>query len=153
MIRIIPFEPKYTEQMLEVARQIHERSIYSDLEFDEPKVIRQLDAAGNIAPDRFLRLAVDGEERVVAAIFGQVTRTFFSAASIASDIGQWTRGDRTQLNSYWLLVATFEEWARGQGAQKICLGHHSGIGDIEVTRRIFEFQGYRVTGYNTVKDL
>lgn len=151
MIRIIPFEPKYTEQMLEVARVIHARSIYFDLPMDEDKLVRQLSASGGLAADRYFRMAVE-DDLLMAVIYGCLMRTFFSDAPIIKDMGQWSLDDGRQLNSYGLLLSDFEEWGRSQGAKLCCLGY-SGTGDIEVLRRIHEYHGYRVTGYNTAKEL
>lgn len=154
MIDIVPFDPRYTEQMLEVAREIHPRSIYAAHgPLDEAKLVRQLAAAGDIAPDRYFRLAVEDGE-VLGAFYGVVFPTFFNALKIAKDMGQWTRRNGRQKNAFALLVADFERWAREQGAEVASLGYSVADADnIELMRRVAAFHGYEVRGYNLFKEL
>jgi len=151
MIEIIPFEPRFTTSMLEIAREIHSTSIYWDVPLDEEKLVRQLAASETLDPTRWFRLAVDGDV-VLGAFYGCVMRTFFSDAPVAKDMGQWTRRDGGARNAWALLLSAFEAWARGQGARLASIGYH-GLEDIEQKRRVFEMLGYRMTGYNTVKEL
>lgn len=153
MIEIIPFEERYTEQMIEVARIIHQRSIYFDVPLDAEKLKQQLAASGGLAPDRYFRLAVE-DGLLLGAFYGCVMRTFFSPDMIAKDMGQWTRRDGRQKNAFAVLLTDFEAWARAKGARMSGLGYSMQEADnIETMRRVAEMVGYRVVGYNLVKDL
>jgi hypothetical protein len=154
-IQIVPFDPVYAHQMLLVARQIHAGSVYADFPLDEAKLLRQLGAAEALAPDRWFRIAVDDEtDEVLGAFYGCIFPTFFNQMVIAKDMGQWTRRDGKQRNAWALLVSAFCDWARSKGAHKLGLGYSLQEADnIEVMRRVAETQGFRVVGYNLLKDL
>lgn len=155
MIDIVEYDPKYNTRLLALARDIHAASIHADLPLDEEKLLKQLAMSGNLAPDRWFRIAVDhltGE--VLGAFYGCVTRLFFSDEKCAKDIGQWCRRDGRSRNAHAVLVGAFEDWARSQGAKKVALGYSLAEADnIEVMRRLAEFHGYKVLGYNTMKEL
>ncbi len=152
MIEIVAFDEKYTDQLLEIAREIHPASVYASRPLDEAKLLRQLAASGGIASDRWFRLAVE-DGRVLGAFYGVVFPTFFNAMKIAKDMGQWTRRDGTAKNTWALLVSAFEEWAFSQGADFSGLGYSVDEELIQPMRRIAEFQGYRVVGFNLLKEL
>ena len=150
-IRIVPYEAKYLEGTLEVARQIHAHSIYANMRLDEAKVIRQLAASGNIVPDRYFRLAVRGEE-VLGGFYGSLVKVFFSDECTAKDMGWWVRESSRGGAAAVLLLRDFERWAKAAGARKSMVGQ-SGVENIDRTRKLFEHCGYALTGYNTSKEL
>lgn len=153
MIRVVDFHPRYTEQLVPIAREIHAQSIYFDVPLDTDKLIEQLSGSGTRYVDRWFRIAVDEEEDLLCgALYGCVMRTFFGKPPVIKDMGQWTRRDGRARNAWALLLHEFEQWGRSLGAVKCSIGYH-GMEDIEEKRRVFEFSGYRVTGYNTVKEL
>lgn len=154
MIEIVPFATWHIEQLLGIAREIHAGSVYAQYgPLDEDKLVRQLAASGGLAPDRRFRVAIEGD-LVLGAFYGVVFPTFFNDLKIAKDMGQWTRRDGRQRNAFALLVADFEQWAREQGARKASLGYSVEDADnIEVMRRVAEFHGYEVKGYNLFKEL
>lgn len=151
LIRVIPYESIYKDQMIEIAMGIHGDSVYGDLPLDEAKLIRQLAACGDIVPDRYFRLAVR-EDEVLGGFYGHVRKTFFCDEILAHDLGWWvkpaSRGGRAAI----LLLADFEKWAKEQGARKVMVGQSTGR-NIEQTTKLYEHCGYRVIGFNTVKDL
>ncbi len=152
MIEIVPYEPKYADQLLALAHDIHSTSVYARFgEVDEAKLLRQLGASADLVPDRWFRLAVEDGE-VLGAFYGIVFPTFFNALKIAKDMGQWTKRGHAK-NSWSLLVSAFNEWAVTQGAEVSGLGYSVEVENIEQMRRIAEFQGYRVVGYNLMKEL
>lgn len=131
---------------------MHENSIYRDMPLDEAKVFRQLAASGtNLAPNRYFRIAVlDGEG--LGGFYGHVMRTFFCDELLAHDMGWWVKKEARGSMAAPLLLLDFERWARAQGAKKVMVGQ-STEQDMDKTTRLFEACGFRVIGFNTVKDL
>lgn len=152
MIEIVRYDPSYADQVLEIARDIHSESVYARFPMDEAKLLRQLGASDQLVTDRWFRLAVE-EGRVLGAFYGVVFPTFFNAMRIAKDLGQWTRRDGTARNAWGLLVSAFEEWAREQRADVVGLGYSVPGTRIEDMRRIAEYQGFHVVGYNLLKEI
>ena len=152
-IRVIEYAPAYREGTLQVAREIHARSMHANLPLDEVKVIQQLALSGEKVPDRFFRIAVRRDtDEVVGGFYGIAHRTFFCNESVAKDIGWWVKEDARGSAAAILLLLSFEKWAKARGARKVMLGQ-TGVENIESTRKLFEHCGYAVTGYNTVKDI
>ncbi len=151
-IKIVEYEPQYKEQMIEIARQIHGESMYADLPMDEEKVVRQLAACGtHLAPDRYFRLAIRNGE-VLGGFYGHVRKTFFCDEILAHDMGWWCKPCRRGSAAAIVMLADFEKWGRAQGARKLMVGQSTGR-DIARTTKLFEHCGFRIIGYNTVKDL
>lgn len=150
-IRVIDFDAKYAEQAATIAEEMHRNSIYHDMPLDKPKVMRQLAACGNQVPDRYFRFAVRGDE-LLGGFYGHHRRTFFCDDILAHDMGWWVKQTARGSAAAILLLADFERWARAAGAKKIMVGQSTEI-DIERTTKLFEHCGFRVIGYNTVKDL
>lgn len=137
--------------MLVVAREIHAHSIYCDMPLNEEKLVRQLSASGGSVPDRYFRLAVRDDE-VLGGFYGCKLRVFFSGETIVKDMGWWVRQESRGSVAAMLLLGDFEQWGREQGARRAMIGQ-SGVENIDRTRKLFEHCGYKVTGYNTSKDL
>lgn len=150
-IKIIPYEEKYLDGTLAVAREIHAHSIYANMRLDEAKVIRQLAASGDIVPDRYFKLAVRNDE-VLGGFYGCLLKVFFSDECTAKDMGWWVKETARGGAAAVLLLADFERWARAAGARK-CMVGQSGVENIDRTRKLFEHCGYQLTGFNTSKEL
>lgn len=150
-IRIVDFDPRFTEQAAQIAEEMHRNSIYHDLPLDKAKVMRQLSACGTIVPDRYFRFAVRGDE-LLGGFYGHYRKTFFCDEILAHDMGWWVKQTARGGAAAVLLLADFERWARACGARKIMVGQSTEI-DIERTTKLFKHCGFRVIGYNTVKDL
>lgn len=150
-IRVVDFEPRFTEQVAFGAEEMHRNSIYHDMPLDKAKVVRQLAACGKSVPDRYFRLAVRGDD-VLGGFFGHHRKTFFCDELLAHDMGWWVLEKARGGAAAILLLADFERWARAAGARKIMVGQSTSI-DIARTTKLFEHCGFRVIGYNTVKDL
>ena len=150
-IRITPYEDRYREGMLEVARHIHRTSIYADMPLDEEKLVRQLSACGGVVPDRWFRLAVRGDE-VLGGFYGCKMRVFFNDMTIVKDMGWWVTPTARGGAAAVVLLLAFEQWGREVGAWKAMIGQ-SGVENIDRTLKLFKHAGYRLTGYNTEKDL
>lgn len=150
-IEVVAYHDKYRDQVLAGAVQMHEDSIYHDLPLDRDKVIRQLACCGNLVPDRYFRLAVRNGE-VLGGFLGHVRKTFFCDELLAHDMGWWVIRSKRGSAAAVLLLADFEQWARYQGACKVMVGQ-STARNIERTTKLYEHCGFRVIGFNTVKDI
>ena len=150
-IEIVGYDPKYRDGVIKVAKEIHAHSIYRDMPLDVDKVVLQLSLAGKMAPDRFFKLAVRGDE-VLGGFFGCTLRVFFCDNLTAKDMGWWVSESSRGGVAAILLLKAFEDWARTNGACKSMVGQ-SGIENIERTTRLFVHCGYSITGFNTCKEL
>jgi hypothetical protein len=150
-IQILPWSPEWRDQALPIMHEMHKNSIFASLPLDEAKVIRQLAACGNLVPDRYFRIAVLHGEGL-GAFYGHVQRSFFCDEILAHDMGWWVKKDARGSLAAPLLLRDFEQWAREKGARKVMVGQSTAI-NIEATTKLFQACGYRVTGYNTVKDI
>ncbi|MDY7579365.1 hypothetical protein RGU70_13685 [Herbaspirillum sp. RTI4] len=150
-IQIVEYSDEYRDQVIAGAHQMHADSIYADLPLDEDKVIRQLAACGNIAPDRFFRLAVRKGE-VMGGFYGHYSRAFFCDELLAHDMGWWVLRDKRGTAAAVVLLAAFEVWAKERGAKKVMVGQSTAI-DIGRTTKLYRHCGFRVIGFNTVKDI
>ncbi len=150
-IKIVPYADQYREQMIVIGHEMHRDSIYADLPFDEDKLIRQLACCGTTVLDRYFRLAVrDGV--VFGGFFGHVRRAFFCDELLAHDMGWWVMGNKRGSAAAIMLLLDFERWAKEQGARKVMVGQSTAI-NIQGTTKLYEHCGFRIIGFNTVKDI
>ncbi len=150
-IKVIPYSDEYRSQVIAGAHQMHEDSPYNIMPMDEEKVIRQLAACGNIVPDRYFRLAVRNG-KVLGGFYGAVQRPFFSDVLRATDLGWWVLRERRGSAAAIILLNDFEKWAKEQRAALIMVGQSTGR-NIKRTTKLYEHCGFRVIGYNTVKEI
>jgi hypothetical protein len=151
-IQVIPFSLAYLASTMDLGHQMHAHSIYADGAFDEEKLAKQLLWAGTEkSPDRYFRIAVRGDV-VLGAFYGYVHRVFFSDQLVANDLGWWVRKEARGGRTAMALLLDFEKWAKAQGAKSVGLGQ-TGVEDIERTTQLFKHCGYKVIGYNTMKEL
>lgn len=150
-IKAIPFDFRFVEQAADIAKEMHQGSIYRDMPLDLNKVMAQLSACGNLVPDRYFRFAVRGDE-VLGGFYGSVMKTFFCDDLLAQDMGWWVKQTARGGSAAIVLLMDFEMWARGKGAKKVMVGQSTAV-NIESTTKLFKHCGFRVIGYNTVKDL
>jgi hypothetical protein len=147
---VTDFAPEYEGQVLELARMMHaESSTHSSMPLDEKKLLEQLRASAT-NPYVYFRLAVRGSE-VMGGFFGLITPVFFSSELAARDLAWFVKPSRRGGYAAVLLVADWERWGKEKGVKKFMLGQSTGV-DIETTRALYERLGYRVVGFNTVKE-
>jgi hypothetical protein len=151
MIKIIPFDERYVDQACDLAEEMHRNSIYGDLDLNKQKCMDQLRAAGVAVPNLFFRMAVQGDV-LYGCFFGKVSRLFFSDQLVANDIGWWVFKERRGSAAAILLLGEFVEWAKQQGARKVMVGQTTAL-DVDRTTKFYEHCGFRVIGFNTVKDI
>lgn len=150
-IQIVNLSAEYLGQAVEIAKEMHHNSVYADMPLDTGKVIRQLSACGTLVPDRYFRIAVRRDE-LLGGFYGHVRRTFFCDELLAHDMGWWVKKSARGSAAAIRLLADFERWAAEQGARKVMVGQSTAI-NVEATTRLFEHCGFRVIGFNTVKDI
>jgi GNAT superfamily N-acetyltransferase len=148
---LIPYDPRYRDQVIQIASEMHADSMFRDYRLDPDKLIAQIQAAETRPDELYFRMAVANGE-VFGGFYGMVTRMFFSDEKMGKDIGWWVKRTRRGSWAAFKLLAGFEEWARSKGAKKCFIGQTSEI-DVERTTRLYELCGYRIIGMNTVKDL
>lgn len=146
---VVPFSDEYSEQVLELAREMHaESASHNDVPMDEEKLLSQLrHSATN--DDVFVRIAVRGRE-VLGGFFGVITTLFFSSERAAKDMAWFVRKNRRGSMAAFLLVAQFEQWAMSKGVRKFFLGQSTGVA-MEATELLYRRLGYKTVGVNTVK--
>lgn len=148
---VVPYDDKYESQVLRLAREMMAESIsHHDMQMDEQKLVVQLRASINSPDTVYLRLAVRGNE-VLGGFFGIITTVYFTQELAAKDMAWFVTKTRRGSLAAVRLVQDFEEWAKARGARKFFLGQSTGV-NIETTRLLYERLGYRVVGYNTVKE-
>ena len=148
--QLVRYSYAYKEQVLELARQMHEESAaHSGMALDRRKLAERLGAAAE-SSTAYVMLAVrDGT--VLGGFLGTITGTFFSDELAAKDLAWFVSKERRGSVAAVTLVRDFERWARAMGAKRIFLGQSTGV-DIEKTRALYEHLGYRTVGFNAVKE-
>jgi hypothetical protein len=149
--QIVPYSEQYREQAIEVGLEMHRNSIYADLPFDWAKTESQLMLCNVSVPDRYFKLAVR-EGVLIGAMLGTIRRTFFCDELLAHDMGWWVPKSRRGQGAALKLLGDFEQWAREMGARKIMIGQSTEV-NIQQTTKLYTHLGYRLIGFNTVKDL
>ena len=150
-IKLIPYSSEYRDQAMQIGRQMHADSIYRDLPFDENKTEKQLALCNIDVPERYFKLAIrDGE--VLGGMLGCVKRSFFCDELFASDMGWWVAESHRGSCAALKLLDDFVEWAQSKGARKVMVGQSTGR-NIEQTTKLYQHCGFRIIGYNTVKDI
>lgn len=150
-IAIVPYEPKYLEETLAIAREIHAHSIYAAMPMDEPKLIQQLAGSGVVFNERYFKLAVRKSD-VLGGFYGTILRTFFSNTLVTKDMGWWVKSTARGSAAAILLLSDFVRWSRAMGAVKCTIGQ-SGVENLERTGKLFQHCGFTFSGFNAARDL
>lgn len=150
--RLVSYSPKYRDQLIDLARLMHaESGVHFDVPFDEAKLASQFHGAVLMPDMIYLRLAVRGEE-VIGAFFGVISEMFFSQQKAAWDQGWYVKREHRGGRAVILLVNDWETWGKAHGVRKFNLSQTCEV-NIEGTRKLMEHLGYRVIGFNAVKDI
>lgn len=148
-LSIEPYSDDYREQVLVLAREMHEESIvHRHIPLNEEKLIGQLKFSAQ-NPDVFVKLAVRNGE-VLGGFFGVISTIYFSDERAAKDMAWFVKKGRRGSLAAVLLVAAFEAWGRQRGVKYFMLGQSTGV-EVETTAALYEKLGYRAVGINTVK--
>lgn len=150
--RLVSYSPKYRDQVIDLARLMHaESGAHFDIPFDESKLAAQFQGAVLMPDMIYLRLAVLGDE-VIGGFFGVITEMFFSQERAAFDQGWYVkpahRGGRATL----LMIRDWERWGLERGVRKFNLSQTCDV-KVGATRKLMEHLGYRIIGFNAIKEI
>lgn len=149
-IQIVPYEARYQDQVLELAREMHaESTTHRNFPLDETKLLQQLEMCHTMPDTVYVRLALLGD-LVLGGFFGIISTTFFSQAPACKDMVWFVRKSKRGGLAALLLVADFEQWGLDRGVRDFYLGQSTGVA-IETTAKLYEHLGYKVVGVNTYK--
>jgi len=137
------------DAICELASEMHEQSIYSDIKPDETKF--RLFVAGIMgSKGGIVLLIVDEDDKPQGFFLGVLEELFFSRQRMATDIAIYVREDYRHLAPR--LVKTFVTWAESKArVVRITLGLSSGIGDPERTAKMYGKLGFEQIGSINVK--
>lgn len=147
---IVPYAPCYEAQVLALAREMHDESVFHrHIPMDEAKLITQLQAASGLTDTYYFKLCVRGDE-VLGGFFGNISTVYFSTERVAKDLAWFVTRSRRGSAAAVALVADFEAWAKSKGVKFFVLGQSTGI-RMDTTRALYEHLGYEMIGFNTMK--
>lgn len=149
--QIVPYSDEYRDQAILIGQEMHRNSIYADMPFNWEKTEQQISLCNEAVPNRYFKLAVR-ESTVIGAMLGIIQPTFFCDELLAQDMGWWVPRSRRGQGAALKLLADFEMWARDKGARKLIVGQSTEV-NIKQTTKLYMHLGFRLTGFNTVKDL
>ena len=132
------------EQLLGLARMLHQESILSYLPFSDEKV-RRLTIDYISQPRTHCVLVGENQGEVVGLFAGHMVDYFFNDELFALSTFVYVRPEKRGVISL-RLIRGFEEWARERGAREIELDMSSGLA-MERSAKLMERLGYRRVGY------
>ncbi len=137
------------DAICELASEMHDQSIYSDIKPDETKF--RLFVAGIMgSKGGIVLLIVDEDDKPQGFFLGVLEELFFSRQRMATDIAVYVRESYRHLAPR--LVKTFVTWAESKArVARITLGLSSGIGDPERTGKMYGNLGFMKIGSIHVK--
>lgn len=148
--RIVPYAKCYEAQVLALAREMHDESVFHrHIPMDETKLIQQLEAASAMPDTAYFKLCVRGDE-VIGVFLGVISTVYFSTERIAMDRAWFVPKNRRFSLAAVMLVADFEAWASALGVHFCMLEQATGV-RMDATQSLYEHLGYTVLGVNTMK--
>jgi GNAT superfamily N-acetyltransferase len=136
---------KNGEALIELGREMHEESSYSELEFDPKRVLETFKWYLE-DQSRTAIIAWKGDNPV-GLYAGYITKYYFSNDTVANDIAWFVtkklRGTRVGLR----LLDMFEEWALEKGVKEVRIGYSTDINP-KAFNSLMEKRGYQVVGAN-----
>jgi len=143
---IRPMQPKDLPAVLEMARCMHQESVYRRFDYDENKMGRLLyNYISN--PKTSFSCVGTSKDTLNGVFLGSIGEHYFGTDLIASDtlwyVSPQSRGSRVGLQ----LLRAFESWAKERGAAEIYVGVSSGL-SADKTGTMLRKLGYDVVGGN-----
>ena len=137
------------DAICELASELLEQSIYSDIKPDETKF--RLFVAGIMgSKGGIVLLIVDDENKPQGFLLGVLEELFFSRQRMATDLAIHVR--KGYRNLVPRLIKTFVEWAESKSrVVRVTLGISSGIGDPERISKMYGKLGFMQIGSINVK--
>ena len=132
------------DELVVLARLLHQESIMSYLPFSEEKV-RRLAIDYISEPERHCVLAAEDNGKVIGIFVGQIIDYFFNDERLAISTFFYVRPEKRGFISL-RLVRKFEEWARAHGAREIEFDMSSGV-NADRSATLMERLGYRRVGH------
>lgn len=130
--------------VVDLAREMHGESAFSDFDFDAGKMAGQLTLPLTHPSEQFCHLAVkDGE--VVGALFGYITEFVFGPQLIACDYGWYVIPKARGTSAGVRLLKDFQQWANENNAVEVCMGVSTDIHK-DKTGKLFRKLGYKHVG-------
>lgn len=81
-----------------------------------------------------------------------IDQFFFSEYERATDVGFYILPEYRGGREAFKLLRAIEDWAREQGVTKMFMGHSVG-GKIEEMKKFYVHNGYKIGGFNSMKNL
>jgi hypothetical protein len=147
---LVHYSPQYAAEIMALAREMHAESVMRDIPLAEEKLREQF-AMASVHPHIYLRLWLhDG--LVAGGLYGILSQPYWTYELVACDRAWFvTLGRRGSIAAVRVLD-DFEAWAKALGVRYIMPGQTTGV-RMEETRRLFESRGYRVRGFNFIKEV
>jgi GNAT superfamily N-acetyltransferase len=136
---------KNGKALIELGREMHSESSFSELEFEPKRVLETFEwYLGD--ESRTAIIAWKGDNPV-GLYAGYISKYYFSNDTVASDIAWFVtkklRGTRVGLR----LLDRFEEWALEKGVKEVRIGYSTNINP-KAFNSLMEKRGYQVVGAN-----
>ena len=147
---LVHYSPKYTVEIMSLAREMHSESVMREIPLAEDKLREQF-AMASINPHIYLRLWLhDGA--VTGGLYGILSQPYWTHDFVACDRAWFVLPGRRGGIAAMRLLQDFEAWAKALGVRWIMPGQTTGV-RMDDTRRLFEKAGYRVRGFNFIKEV
>lgn len=117
---IRPMQLSDVDAMLELARAMHEESVYRHLPFDDQKVAELVRACS--MQDSWAGFVAVENGRLYGFFAGHITEYFFSRERMAKDIGLYVVPEKRGRMTAVRLIKIFIRWAAEKGVTEVALG-------------------------------
>jgi len=114
-------EPNDFEWMMNVSREHHAESDWSEVEYDDEKVARYIDTATN-DPNHFGIVALKDEERI-GFMVGRLLEYNFSREKFARELELYVEPTKRNGTAGIFMMRKFMDWAKINGAMKRTSSH------------------------------
>ena len=132
--------PGDRDQMVRLARLMHEESWYRDFTFDEARIDAALHQCYT-NPDWLALVLEDKDGRIVGFFVGIVTEHFFSTDRYACDLAFYIAPDKRGGMGAIRLLKAYEAWCRIKNVAEIHIGISTDINQ-ERTAQLFQSMGF-----------
>lgn len=138
-----------SDMIISLGRAMHRES--PRFRKDDFNVAKCQENLKGLTADGGVFIAEKGEE-AVGCMVTMLCEHYFGKTTQALDLFLYVKPDYRGSRAAYLLIKSFEGWARENKAGILQLGITAEIGTEQV-RRFYEKMGYKVTGYVTVKEV
>lgn len=144
-MEIVAFEKSDNEELILLGEQMHKESTYRDLDWN-PDKLRVLGDTVLEHPTRYCCfVAKNSASDILGFLVGYINEHYFSDDLVAEDmllfVPMSKRGGKAAIR----LVRAYEQWAKDNGAKRICLGVTTEI-NTDQTVGLYKKLGYEPYG-------